>query len=90
MPALATTPTPRKSDATGARRQKVLDQVSIAIARESESRIHVDEEPADEAMEERLDEDEAYMELTARPLREVVGQMCADIGLTVDWNRLAA
>ncbi len=67
-----------------ARRQKVLDQVSIAIARESESES-VDEERY-EAMEERLDEDEAYMELTARPLREVVGQMCADIGLTVDWT----
>jgi hypothetical protein len=37
-------------------------------------------------MEERLEEDEAYMELTGRPLREVVGQMCADIGLTVDWT----
>ena len=67
-----------------ARRDKVVAQVSIAIARESESES-ADEDRYD-AMIERLEEDEAYMELTDRPLREVVGQMCADIGLTVDWT----
>ena len=67
-----------------ARREKVVAQVSIAIARESESES-ADEERL-EALEERLDEDEAYGELTDRPLREVVGQLCADIGLTVDWT----
>ena len=62
----------------------MVSQVAIAIARESES------EDGDveryEAMEERLEEDEAYIDLTDRPLREVVGQLCADIGLTVDWT----
>jgi len=67
-----------------ARREKVVAQVSIAIARESES--EEGDEERYEAMQERLEEDEAYIELLDRPLREVVGQMCADIGLTVDWT----
>ena len=65
-----------------ARREKVIAQVSIAIARESESEAGDFERS--EALEERLDEDEAYGELIDRPLREVVGQLCADIGLTFD------
>jgi hypothetical protein len=67
-----------------ARREKVVSQVSIAIARESET--EEGDEERYEAMQERLAHDEAYDDLTDRPLREVVGQMCADIGLTVDWT----
>ena len=67
-----------------ARREKVTAQVSIAIARESEG--EAGDEDRYEAMEERLLDDPAYDDLTDRPLREVVGQLCADIGLTVDWT----
>ena len=67
-----------------ARQDKVFSQVTIAIERESES-----EEAENErfrALEERLEYDNAYCDLTDRPLRDVVGQLCADIGLTVDWT----
>ena len=78
----------RDADAEEKRRQaredKVTSQVSIAIARESES--EAEEEELHGALEERLCEDEANADLTDRPLREVVGQLCADIGLTVDWT----
>ena len=67
-----------------ARREKVVAQVCIAIARESES--EAGDEERFEAMEERLEDDPAYDDLTDRPLREIVGQLCADIGLTVDWT----
>jgi hypothetical protein len=40
-----------------------------------------------EAMDERLEDDDAYMNLEDRPLREVIEQMCADLCLEVDWSR---
>ena len=63
---------------------EVETQVAIAIERESESEEAETERFA--ALEERLEYDNAYTDLTERPLREVVGQLCADIGLTVDWT----
>ena len=66
------------------RGEKVFNQVCVAIARESESEAGDEERYA--ALYERLEDDEAYEDLTDRPLREIVGQLCADIGLTVDWT----
>lgn len=40
-----------------------------------------------EALEERLDEDEAYARIEDLPLREVVEQPCADLGIEPDWDR---
>ena len=40
-----------------------------------------------EALDERLEDDDAYMNLEDRPLREVIAQMCADLCLEVDWSR---
>jgi hypothetical protein len=40
-----------------------------------------------EALDERLDEDDAYMDLEDRPLREVVEQLCADLCIEPDWDR---
>jgi hypothetical protein len=40
-----------------------------------------------EAMDERLEDDDAYMSLEDRPMREVIEQMCADLCLEVDWSR---
>ena len=67
-----------------ARREKVIAQVSIAIAIARESESEAGDSERSEALEERLDKDEAYGELIDRPLREVVGQLCADIGLAFD------
>jgi hypothetical protein len=49
-----------------------------------------DEEALDgvlEALEERLDQDEAYWDLDDMPLREAVERLCADLELTPDWSR---
>jgi hypothetical protein len=40
-----------------------------------------------EALDERLEEDDAYVNIEDRPLREVVEQICADLQLEVDWSR---
>ena len=39
-----------------------------------------------EAIEERLEEDEAYEGFADKPLRETVERLCADLGLTPDWS----
>ena len=40
-----------------------------------------------EALDERLEEDEAYWILTDRPLRQIVEQLCRDLELSPDWSR---
>jgi hypothetical protein len=40
-----------------------------------------------EALEERLEEDDAYMDLADRPVEGVVKQMCADLCIKPDWTR---
>lgn len=39
-----------------------------------------------EALEERLDEDEAYEDLDLMPVREAVERLCADLELDPDWS----
>ena len=39
-----------------------------------------------EALNERLDEDEAYFGMADRPLRETVERLCDDLGLSPDWS----
>ena len=40
-----------------------------------------------EALQERLTQDEAYVDGGERPLRETVERLCHDLGLTPDWDR---
>ena len=40
-----------------------------------------------EALEERLEQDEAYQDLERAPLRETVERLCADLELSPDWSR---
>ena len=70
----------RRDDA----KERVMGQVSVAIAREVESEAEECERLA--ALMERLDDDWAYDEVEDRPLREVVKQLCTDLGLTPDWS----
>jgi len=78
----------RAIDADEERRQhaqnRVADQVGIAIAREVETEKEYWERHA--ALDERLAWDAAYEDLHDRPLRQVVEELCADIGLTPDWS----
>ena len=38
------------------------------------------------ALDERLQDDEAYDDVRGQPFREVVQRLCADIGLDPDWS----
>jgi hypothetical protein len=65
-------------------KSRVADQVGVAIVREVESESERGERYA--AMVERLDFDDAYDDVRDRPLREVVEQLCGDLGLAPDWS----
>jgi hypothetical protein len=67
-----------------AARDRVEDQVDIAIVREAETEKDFFERCA--AMHERFEEDEAYDDVRDQPFREVVERLCKDIGLTPDWS----
>ena len=68
-----------------ATRDKVAQQVAMVILSESES----ERESSDllEALEERLNDDVAYIDVEDQPLREVVERLCRDLGLKPDWSR---
>lgn len=42
-----------------------------------------------EAAWERLDHDDIYGDLSARPVGEIIACVCRDLGLSPDWGRLA-
>jgi hypothetical protein len=65
-------------------RGRVEEQVELAIDRESETEKEYFERSA--ALVERLQDDEAYEDVRDLPFREVVEQLCKDIGLTPDWS----
>jgi hypothetical protein len=68
-----------------AARDKVTEQVAMVISRESESES--DSSDLFGALEERLADDAAYLEIEDEPLREVVERLCSDLGLKPDWSR---
>jgi hypothetical protein len=66
-------------------RSEVERLVQEAAEREAE-----DEEALEsvlEALEERLNDDEAYWDLDDMPIREAVERLCADLELAPDWSR---
>jgi hypothetical protein len=66
---------------------KVRDLVLDVAERESADSEAF--EALEEALEERLDMDEAYWDLGGRPLRQTVERLCHDLGLSPDWSRWA-
>jgi hypothetical protein len=64
-------------------------RVSLLVANVAEREIGDIESFHDfhEAMEERLKEDEAYLDCAGQPLRETVERLCHDLGLHPDWSR---
>jgi hypothetical protein len=69
-----------------AARAKVEDLVTEAILAEG-CEDEAESLELAEALDERLEDDDAYMNLEDRPLREVIEQMCADLCIEVDWSR---
>jgi acyl-coenzyme A thioesterase PaaI-like protein len=79
----------RAAAAGEARHEAARNKVHLLVIRaiEAEARDDEDENDLYEALDERLDEDEAYDKLEDLPLREVVEQLCADLGIEPDWDR---
>lgn len=65
-------------------RNRVEDQLEIAIMRETETEKEYFERCA--ALEERLEDDDAYDDVRGQPFREVVERLCTEIGLDPDWS----
>jgi len=68
-----------------AREDRVRDLVLNVAERECEDIDDFDN--IYEALKERLEEDEAYVDCGDRPLRETVERLCKDLQLTPDWSR---
>jgi hypothetical protein len=68
-----------------AARDKVSEQVAMVIFSESES--ETESRNLLDALEERLSDDVAYIDIEDEPLREVVERLCGDLGLKPDWSR---
>ncbi|MDB5482569.1 MAG: hypothetical protein JWO83_3622 [Caulobacteraceae bacterium] len=68
-----------------AARDKVAEQVARVVFSESESEGESDD--LLDALEERLTDDVAYIDVEDKPLREMVEQLCVDLGLKPDWSR---
>jgi len=71
----------------GERRYQAACRVLSVI--DAESQDEDDFEGLHEALCERLDEDEAYADLSERPLREIVERLCRDLCLSPDWSHWA-
>jgi hypothetical protein len=64
--------------------EAISEHVGIAIAREAESEQDCNERFL--ALFERLETDAAYDDLTDRPFRDIVEQLCHELCLTPDWS----
>jgi hypothetical protein len=79
----------RAADDAEARRRSHGEKIERLVIEAAEREIE-DEEALGgvlEALDERLDQDEAYQDLDRLPLRETVERLCADLQLTPDWSR---
>jgi chorismate mutase len=73
-------------DARKARVERIVERV---IQAEFEDK---DEDEIDRLAEEaceRLEHDDIYGDLMARPVSEIIALVCRDLGLAPDWSRLA-
>ncbi|CAN7213580.1 hypothetical protein LJR219_000685 [Phenylobacterium sp. LjRoot219] len=76
-----------RREAQAARKARVERIVERLIRAEAADEAE-GERLADEAYE-RLEDDDIYGELTARPVSEIIARVCHDLGLAPDWTRLA-
>jgi hypothetical protein len=79
----------RAADEAEARAKSHRDTVERLVIEAAEREVEDDETlgAVMEALEERLEEDDAYWDLDQMPLREAVERLCADLELTPDWSR---
>ena len=70
-----------------ATRQRIEDLVDLAFDAEPANDMNSAE--FEDALDDRLDNDEAYRDFEDRPIDETVRRLCADLGLSPDWSRWA-
>jgi hypothetical protein len=78
----------REAEEAGARSDRHRNEVE-RLVREAAEREVEDEAALEgvlEALEERLDDDEAYWDLDRMTLREAVERLCGDLELAPDWS----
>ncbi|HSZ53666.1 MAG TPA: hypothetical protein VK801_19020 [Caulobacteraceae bacterium] len=77
------------ADEDEARSKSHRDTVERLVIEAAEREVEDDESlgAVIDALEERLEQDEAYWDLDQMPLREAVERLCADLELTPDWSR---
>jgi hypothetical protein len=76
----------RRPDPQGQRRERIARIVQRVIEAEWEGD---DVERLSDAAWERLEDEDVYGDLTARPIGETVARICEDLELSPDWTRLA-
>ena len=76
---------PMSEEVRKARKTRIEGLVADVITAEAEDAREFDSLYA--ALEERLEEDEAYEDCAERPLRETIERLCKDLMLTPDWSR---
>lgn len=76
-----------RQTAEAARKARVERIVERLIRAEASDEAEGDR-LADEAFE-RLEHDDIYGDLSARPVSEIIALVCGDLGLSPDWSRLA-
>jgi hypothetical protein len=67
-----------------ARVEKIVDRIATAQHGEADARDRLVAEAG-----ERLDDEDLYGDILARPIGELVSMLCRDLGLKPDWTRLA-
>ena len=79
----------RAADEAEARNKAHRDTVERLVLEAAEREVEDDASlgVVMEALEERLEEDDAYWDLDQMPLREAVERLCADLELTPDWSQ---
>jgi hypothetical protein len=72
-----------------ARSKSHRDTVERLVIEAAEREVEDDDSLGDvmDALEKRLEEDEAYWDLDQMPLREAVERLCADLELNPDWSQ---
>jgi hypothetical protein len=77
-------PEPPTRDQQRAQARRVMRQVAEDSGLDRETVERLDAEAT-----ERLKRDDIYADILARPLSEIVADICRDLGLSPDWSRLA-
>jgi hypothetical protein len=77
-------PEPPTRDQQRAQARRVVRRVGEDCGLDAETVERLDAEAR-----ERLERDDIYADILARPFSEVVADLCRDLGLSPDWSRLA-